>query len=206
MLWAVVIWFILWAFPKNLPEIWVIIKQIGNSENQICVILSNLLLSTLLQNSGTSVENLVKRLTLSSVAYGLSLHITYFETAIHLLIIVVIITWPSEKLHKKNSGITVIRACDSFKWVMFINAWCHSFHQIKGHFLCFVVFCLLFSIIVDPQHQVSHSIPTQINYINSKQLPKSQVDPSVVKQFRWECLWCHVQVLTQNQTFLATYM
>ena len=39
------------------------------------------------------------------------------------IIIVVIITWPSEKLHKKktNSDITVTRACDSFKWVMFMQ-------------------------------------------------------------------------------------
>ena len=39
-----------------------------------------------------------------------------------LIIIVVIIMWPSKKLHKKyNSNITVIRACDSFKWVMFMQ-------------------------------------------------------------------------------------
>ena len=84
------------------------------------------------------------------------------------------------------------------------RAWCHSFQPTKEHNLCFVVCCLLFSIIVDQQHEVSNSITAQSNNINSKQLSKSQVDPWVVKQFRWECLWHHVQALTQNQTFLAT--
>ena len=37
-------------------------------------------------------------------------------------IIVVIVTWPSEKPSQKNdSDITVIRVSDSFKWVMFMQ-------------------------------------------------------------------------------------
>ena len=44
------------------------------------------------------------------------------QTKLFFIIIVVIIMWPSEKLHqKKNSDITVIRASDSFKWVMFMQ-------------------------------------------------------------------------------------
>ena len=39
-----------------------------------------------------------------------------------LFIIVVIVTWPSEKpSQKNNSDITVIRVSDSFKWVMFMQ-------------------------------------------------------------------------------------
>ena len=83
------------------------------------------------------------------------------------------------------------------------RAWCHSFQPIKEHYPSFVFFCLLFSIIVDPQ-QVSDLITTQSNNINSKQLSLSQVDSSVIKQFRCECLWCHAQALTQNQTLLST--
>ena len=83
------------------------------------------------------------------------------------------------------------------------RVWCHSFLPVKEHYLCFVVFSLLFSIIVDPQQQLSHSIITQSNNKNNKQLSQSQVDPSVMKQFRCECLWCHAQALTQNQTLLS---
>ena len=50
------------------------------------------------------------------------------------------------------------------------RAWCHSFQPMKEHYLCFVVVCLLFSIIVDQQDQVSHSVITQSNDINNKQL------------------------------------
>ena len=57
--------FILWAFPKNLPKIWVTIEQIGNSDNQIYIHLSTLLLSTLLPNSHSSIDNLVTERTLS---------------------------------------------------------------------------------------------------------------------------------------------
>ena len=43
------------------------------------------------------------------------------------LIIVVIITWPSEKpSQKKTLDITVIRASDSFKWVMFMQNFEHG--------------------------------------------------------------------------------
>ena len=43
------------------------------------------------------------------------------------IIIVVIITWPSEKpSQKKISDITVIRASDSFKWVMFMQNFEHD--------------------------------------------------------------------------------
>ena len=59
------------------------------------------------------------------------------------------------------------------------RAWCHSFQPIKEHYLCVVVFSLLFSIIVDLQHQASNSITTQSNNKNSKQLSQFQVDPSV---------------------------
>ena len=45
----------------------------------------------------------------------------------YTFIIVVIITWPSEKLHKKNElDITVIRASDSFKWDMFMQNFEHG--------------------------------------------------------------------------------
>ena len=76
-----------------------------------------------------------------------------------------------------------------------------SFQPIKEHYLSFVVFCLLFSIIVDPQQQISHSITTQSNNINSKQLSQSQVDSWVIKQFWCECLWCHAQALTQIKLY-----
>ena len=46
-----------------------------------------------------------------------------FLIRIYQIIIVVIITWPSEKT---NSDITVIRASDSFKWVMFMQNFEHN--------------------------------------------------------------------------------
>ena len=53
------------------------------------------------------------------------------------IIFVVIITWPSEKLHKKKKtlDITVIRASDSFKWVKFMQNFEHgvSFQPIKNN-------------------------------------------------------------------------
>ena len=64
-----------------------------------------------------------------------------------IVIIVVIITWPGEKpSQKKNSDITVLRASDSFKWVMFMQNFEHdvSFQPIKEQYQCFVVICLLF--------------------------------------------------------------
>ena len=49
-------------------------------------------------------------------------HTLYACKFTSFIIIVVIITWPSEKLHqKKNSDITVIWVCDWFKWVMFMQ-------------------------------------------------------------------------------------
>ena len=51
------------------------------------------------------------------------------------------------------------------------RAWRHSFQPIKEQYQCFVVICLLFSIIVDQQLQVSHPIHTQSYDINTKQLP-----------------------------------
>ena len=51
------------------------------------------------------------------------------------------------------------------------RTWCHSFQPIKEEYQCFVVFCLLFSIIVDQQHQVSHPIHTLSYDINTKQSP-----------------------------------
>ena len=59
------------------------------------------------------------------------------------------------------------------------RAWCHSFQPIKAHNLCFVVFCLLFSVIVDQQNKVSHPIHTQSYDINTKQLPWSQLIPKL---------------------------
>ena len=60
-----------------------------------------------------------------------------------VIIIVVIITWPSEKLHKKNnSDITVVRACDSFKWVMFMQNFeldVTVFNQLKN-IICGLLF------------------------------------------------------------------
>ena len=50
------------------------------------------------------------------------------------------------------------------------RAWYHSFQPIKEQYQCFVIF-LLFSIIVDQQHQVSHPIHTLSYDINAKQLP-----------------------------------
>ena len=84
------------------------------------------------------------------------------------------------------------------------RAWGHSFQPIKGHYLCFVVFCLLFSINVDPQQQASHSIITRSNDINTKQLPWSLAYPSVIKQFSCECLWRHAQASTQKYTLKNT--
>ena len=45
-----------------------------------------------------------------------------------VIIIVVIITWPSEKPSQKrnNSDITVFRVSDSFKWVMFMQNFEHD--------------------------------------------------------------------------------
>ena len=44
-----------------------------------------------------------------------------------VIIIVVIITWKREKpSEKNNSDITVIRASDSFKWVMFMQNFEHG--------------------------------------------------------------------------------
>ena len=54
------------------------------------------------------------------------------------------------------------------------RAWCHAFQPIKNQYLCFVVFCLLFLVIVDVQHQVSHSIIAESNDTNNKQSYKSQ--------------------------------
>ena len=111
--------------------------------------------------------------------------------SVGLIIIVVMITWTSEKPLQKKS-LTSQLSGSLIGSNGLINSkfrtWCHSFQPIKEHYLCFVVFCLLFSIIVDPQNQVSNSITTQINNINSKQLSQSQVDPWVIKQFMCEYL------------------
>ena len=91
-------------------------------------------------------------------------------------IIVVIITLPREKpwekitLTSQLSGSLI--GSNGLIYSKF-RAWCHSFQPIKEHYLCFVVFCLLFSIIVDQQHQVSNSIIAQSNNINCKQSPLS---------------------------------
>ena len=71
------------------------------------------------------------------------------------------------------------------------RALCHSFQPINEHYLCFIVFCLLFLITVDTQCQLFHSITTASNNINSKQSSKSKPYPKVIKQFRCECLWHH---------------
>ena len=68
-----------------------------------------------------------------------------------------------------------------------------SFQPFRSHYLCIVVFCLLFSIGNYVQHQVCHSIITQNNDVNSKQLSWTPAYPSVIKHFRWECLWHHSQ-------------
>ena len=95
----------------------------------------------------------------------------------------------SEKpLQKSQSDITVIWVRDWFKWVDLFKI-SSLMSQFSTNKRIFSEFCYLrFSIIVDPQHHVSHSITTRSNNINSKQLSQSQVDPQVIKQFRCECL------------------
>ena len=88
----------------------------------------------------------------------------------HWLIIVVIIMWTSEKPSKKNnSDISVIWVSDWFEWVDLFKsqAWCHSFQPTKEHYLCFVVFCLLFSIIVYSQHWDPNWIRNLVLWINN---------------------------------------
>ena len=46
--------------------------------------------------------------------------------------------------------------------------WYHAFQPFRDHCPCFIVFCLLFLITVDIQHQLFHSIITVRNNINSK--------------------------------------
>ena len=94
-------------------------------------------------------------------------------------IIVVIIMWTTEKPSQKNISLTSqlsgpLIGSNGFiyskSWV-----WCHSFQPIKEHYLCFVVFCLLFLITVDTQRQLFHSITTESNNINNKQLCPSLI-------------------------------
>ena len=63
------------------------------------------------------------------------------------------------------------------------RTWCHSFQPIKEHFLCFVVFCLLFLSNVCIQHQVFHSIITQW-YSDTNdtmiQIPNNFLDPQLI--------------------------
>ena len=98
------------------------------------------------------------------------------------------------------------------------RAWCQSFQPIKEQYQCFVVICLLFSIIVDQQHQVSHSIHTRSYDINTKQLPWSQFIPKLsnildanasdvmLKQPHKSTLWKTSNYYNDNKTFtLATF-
>ena len=119
-----------------------------------------------------------------------------------VFIIVVISTWPGEKTsHKKNSDITVFRV----SWFVEMahvyakfRAWCHSFQPFRSHYLCIVVFCLLFSIGKYVKHHVCHSIITRNADINTKQLPWSSAYPWVIKHFTCECLWHHAKDSTQK--------
>ena len=87
---------------------------------------------------------------------------------------------------------------DWFKWVDLFKIWglMSQFSTNKRTLSVFVVFCLQFSTIVDPQHQVSNSMTTQSNNINSKQLSQSQIDPSVIKLFRKAIFSVHVIITT----------
>ena len=60
------------------------------------------------------------------------------------------------------------------------RARCHSFQPMKEQYQCFIVICLLFSIIVDQQHQVSHPIHTLSYDINTN----NYLDPSLSLRYQ----------------------
>ena len=109
----------------------------------------------------------------------------YQELSITIIIMVVIITWPSGKtlqkklaLHHSYQGLWFVKmgyVCAKFR------AWCHSFQPIKEQYQCFVVICLLFSIIVDQQHKVSNSIIVQ----SSKQQTVTSILSWSLRYYCW---------------------
>ena len=63
------------------------------------------------------------------------------------IIIVVIITWPTEKpSKKKNSDITVFRVSDSFKWLMFMQNFEHGVTVSTNKRTMSVFCCYLFAV------------------------------------------------------------
>ena len=116
------------------------------------------------------------------------------------IIIVVIITWPSEipsqkKLwHHSYQGLWFVQMGHVYAK---FRAWCHSFQPLRSQYVCFVVFCLLFQYAIPYNTkfliQLLHRIKT-----DSKQLPWSPDYPSVTKHFRCKCLWRHAEDSTQK--------
>ena len=71
---------------------------------------------------------------------------------------------------------------------------------VRDNYPCFIVFCLLFLITVDIQHQVFDSVSTWSNNVNSK-----QAYPQVTKHFRSVCLWHHTRESIQKCILENTY-
>ena len=72
------------------------------------------------------------------------------------------------------------------------RTWCHAFQPFRDHYqyFCQFLFAVFYNCV---QNQVFHSIIAVSNNIGNKQSSQSPAYSQVIKHFRRECLWHHIQ-------------
>ena len=129
---------------------------------------------------------------LTNVLAAAYTHIQSLKIYFRCLIVVVIITWPSEEHRLQNEhDIRGFRVSDRIKWVDLcrIPNMMSCFSTIQRPLSVFYIF--LFAVFNNCWYTTPHFLFNYYsNYnINSKQSSKSKPYLQVIKQFRCKCLW-----------------